>query len=52
VPTTFVNDANTTITETNSFEALVSTPDSWGVADGLVLGGGLQCTYGPVNDRA
>ena len=52
VPTTFVNDANTTITETNSFEALVSTPDAWGVADGLVLGGGLQCTYGPVNDRA
>ena len=52
IPTTFVNDANTTITETNSFEALVSTPDAWGVADGLVVGGGLQCTYGPINDRA
>ena len=52
IPTTFVNAANTTITETNSFEALVSTPDSWGVADGLVVGGGLQCTYGPLNDRA
>ena len=52
IPTTFVNEANTTITETNSFEALVSTPDAWGVADGLVVGGGLQCTYGPINDRA
>ena len=51
IPTTFVNAANTTITETNSFEALL-TVGAWGVADGLVVGGGLQCTYGPINDRA
>jgi len=51
IPTTFVNAANTTITETNSFEALL-TVGAWGVADGLVVGGGLQCTYGPLNDRA
>ena len=51
IPTTFVNVAGTTITETNSFEALL-TVGAWGVADGLVVGGGLQCTYGPLNDRA
>ena len=51
IPTTFVNIAGTTITETNSFEALL-TVGAWGVADGLVVGGGLQCTYGPINDRA
>ena len=51
IPTTFVNVAGTTITETNSFEALL-TVGAWGVADGLVVGGGLQCTYGPINDRA
>ena len=51
IPTTFVDAANTTITETNSFEALL-TVGAWGVADGLVVGGGLQCTYGPLNDRA
>ena len=50
IPTTFVNVAGTTITETNSFEALL-TVGAWGVADGLVVGGGLQCTYGPINDR-
>jgi len=51
IPTTFVNAANTTITETNSFLALV-VPTQWGVGDGLIVGGGLQCTYGPLNDRA
>ena len=51
IPTTFVNVAGTTITETNSFEALL-TVGAWGVADGLVVGGGLQCTYGQLNDRA
>ena len=51
IPTTFVNAANTTITETNSFLALVVSTQ-WGVGDGLVVGGGLQCTYGPLNDRA
>ena len=51
IPTTFVNVAGTIITETNSFEALL-TVGAWGVADGLVVGGGLQCTYGPINDRA
>ena len=51
IPTTFVNAANTTITETNSFLALVVSTQL-GVGDGLVVGGGLQCTYGPLNDRA
>ena len=51
IPTTFVNAANTTITETNSFLALVVSTQ-WGVGDGLIVGGGLQCTYGPLNDRA
>jgi len=51
IPTTFVNVAGTTITETNSFEALL-TVGAWGGADRLVVGGGLQCTYGPINDRA
>jgi len=54
IPTTFVNAANTTITETNSFEALLISPGAWGIGDtdGLVVGGGLQCTYGPLNDRS
>ena len=51
IPTTFVNAANTTITETNSFLALVVSTQ-WGIGDGLIVGGGLQCTYGPLNDRA
>ena len=48
VQTTFVNDANTTVTEENSFTISL---DGGGVVNGDVSGGGLQCTYGPINDR-
>jgi|TARA_R110000787_G_scaffold106827_1_gene214639 hypothetical protein len=52
IPTTFVDAANTTITETNSFQALVVAGINWGSADGTLVGGGFQCTYGPLNDRS
>ena len=48
VQTTSVNDANTTVTEENSFTISL---DGGGVVNGDVSGGGLQCTYGPINDR-
>ena len=35
----------------NSFLALAKV-GAWGVGDEEVVGGGLQCTYGPLNDRA
>ena len=52
VQTTSVNDANTTITEENSYlvPALAIGMDF--VAGTHLAGGGLQCTYGPINDRA
>ena len=51
VQTTFVNDANTTVTEENSYlvPALAIPLDF--VAGTYLAGGGLQCTYGPINDR-
>jgi len=52
VQTTSVNDANTTVTEENSYlvPALAIGMDF--VAGTHLAGGGLQCTYGPINDRA
>ena len=52
VQTTYVNDANTTVTEENSYlvPALAIPLDF--VAGTYLAGGGLQCTYGPINDRA
>jgi hypothetical protein len=52
VQTTSVNDANTTVTEENSYlvPALAIPLDF--VAGTYLAGGGLQCTYGPINDRA
>ena len=51
VQTTSVNDANTTVTEENSYlvPALAIGMDF--VAGTYLAGGGLQCTYGPINDR-
>ena len=51
IQTTSVNDANTTVTEENSYlvPALVI---GLNFINGTYLaGGGLQCTYGPINDR-
>ena len=52
VQTTYVNDANTTVTEENSYlvPALAIGMDF--VAGTYLAGGGLQCTFGPINDRA
>ena len=52
IQTTSVNDANTTVTEENSYlvPALAIGMDF--VAGTYLAGGGLQCTYGPINDRA
>jgi hypothetical protein len=52
VQTTSVNDANTTVTKENSYlvPALAIGMDF--VAGTHLAGGGLQCTYGPINDRA
>ena len=52
VQTTSVNDANTTVTEENSYlvPALAIGMDF--VAGTHLAGGGLQCTYGPINDRS
>ena len=51
IQTTSVNDANTTVTEENSYlvPALAIPLDF--VAGTYLAGGGLQCTYGPINDR-
>ena len=52
IQTTFVNDANTTVTEENSY-LVPALAIPLGILGGPFLaGGGLQCTYGPINDRA
>ena len=51
IQTTFVNDANTTVTEENSY-LVPALAIPLGILGGPFLaGGGLQCTYGPINDR-
>ena len=52
VQTTFVNDANTTVTEENSYLVPALAIGLNFVSDTYLAGGGLQCTYGPINDRA
>ena len=51
VQTTFVNDANTTVTEENSYLVPALAIGMNFVAGTYLAGGGLQCTYGPINDR-
>ena len=52
VQTTSVNDANTTVTEENSYLVPALARGLNFVSDTYLAGGGLQCTYGPINDRA
>jgi len=52
VQTTFVNDANTTVTEENSYLVPALVVGMSFVSGTYLAGGGLQCTYGPINDRA
>ena len=52
VQTTSVNDANTTVTEENSYLVPALAIPLGFVAGTYLAGGGLQCTYGPINDRA
>ena len=52
VQTTYVNDANTTVTEENSYLVPALAIGLNFVSDTYLAGGGLQCTYGPINDRA
>jgi len=51
VQTTSVNDANTTVTEENSYLVPALAIGMSFVAGTYLAGGGLQCTYGPINDR-
>ncbi len=51
VQTTYVNDANTTVTEENSYLVPALAVGMNFVAGTYLAGGGLQCTYGPINDR-
>ena len=51
VQTTSVNDANTTVTEENSYLVPALAVGMSFVSDTYLAGGGLQCTYGPINDR-
>ena len=51
VQTTSVNDANTTVTEENSYLVPALAVGMDFVAGTHLAGGGLQCTYGPINDR-
>ena len=52
VQTTYVNDANTTVTEENSYLVPALAIGMSFVTGTYLAGGGLQCTVGPVNDRA
>ena len=52
VQTTSVNDANTTVTEENSYLVPALVIGLAFITDTFLAGGGLQCTYGPINDRA
>ena len=52
VQTTSVNDANTTVTEENSYLVPALVIGLAFLTDTFLAGGGLQCTYGPINDRA
>ena len=51
VQTTYVNDANTTVTEENSYLVPALAIGMSFVVGTYLAGGGLQCTYGPINDR-
>ena len=51
VQTTYVNDANTAVTEENSYLVPALAIGMNFVAGTYLAGGGLQCTYGPINDR-
>ena len=52
IQTTSVNDANTTVTEENSYLVPALVIGLNFINDTFLAGGGLQCTYGPINDRA
>jgi len=52
VQTTSVNDANTTVTEENSYLVPALAIGMSFVSGTYLAGGGFQCTYGPINDRA
>ena len=52
VQTTSVNDANTTVTEENSYLVPALVIGLAFITGTYLAGGGLQCTYGPINDRA
>ena len=52
IQTTFVNDANTTVTEENSYLVPALAIPLGFLGAPFLAGGGLQCTYGPINDRA
>ena len=52
VQTTSVNDANTTVTKENSYLVPALAICMSFVSGTYLAGGGLQCTYGPINDRA
>jgi len=52
IQTTFVNDANTTVTEENSYLVPGLVIPLGIIGSSFLAGGGLQCTYGPINDRA
>ena len=52
IQTTSVNDANTTVTEENSYLVPALAIPLGFLGGPFLAGGGLQCTYGPINDRA